>query len=39
MSLNRNQIVDWLYRCGEVFTKESDFSPAWTGPLVMRTTA
>ncbi len=25
MSLNRNQIVDWLYRCGEVFTKESDF--------------
>lgn len=25
MSLNRNQIVDWLYRCGEVFTKENDF--------------
>ncbi|MEH5011596.1 dihydroxyacetone kinase subunit DhaL [Phytobacter diazotrophicus] len=25
MSLNRNQIVDWLYRCGEIFTKESDF--------------
>ncbi|RDT55703.1 dihydroxyacetone kinase subunit DhaL [Phytobacter ursingii] len=25
MSLNRNQIVDWLYRCGEVFAKESDF--------------
>ena len=25
MSLNRNQIVDWLYHCGEVFTKESDF--------------
>ena len=25
MALNRNQIVDWLYRCGEGFTKESDF--------------
>ncbi|SQC45031.1 phosphoenolpyruvate-dihydroxyacetone phosphotransferase [Klebsiella pneumoniae] len=26
MSLNRTQIVDWLYRCGDIFTKESDFS-------------
>ena len=25
MSLNRTQIVNWLYRCGEIFTKESDF--------------
>lgn len=25
MSLNRTQIVDWLYRCGDIFTKESDF--------------
>ncbi|AFJ48097.1 dihydroxyacetone kinase subunit DhaL [Shimwellia blattae] len=25
MSLNRNQIVDWLYRCGEVFTAQCDF--------------
>lgn len=25
MSLSRMQIVGWLYRCGEVFTKESDF--------------
>lgn len=25
MSLSRTQIVDWLYRCGEIFTKESDF--------------
>ncbi|XVB27637.1 dihydroxyacetone kinase subunit DhaL [Citrobacter koseri] len=25
MSLNRTQIVDWLYRCGEIFTKESDY--------------
>ncbi|MGV4182588.1 dihydroxyacetone kinase, partial [Klebsiella pneumoniae] len=21
MSLNRTQIVDWLYRCGDIFTK------------------
>lgn len=25
MSLNRTQIVDWLYRCGDIFTKQSDF--------------
>ncbi|WP_394515364.1 dihydroxyacetone kinase subunit DhaL [Pantoea sp. SGAir0215] len=25
MSLTRAQIVNWLYRCGEVFTRESDF--------------
>lgn len=25
MSLTRSQIVRWLYRCGEVFTRESDF--------------
>ncbi|MCS4494242.1 MULTISPECIES: dihydroxyacetone kinase subunit DhaL [Pantoea] len=25
MSLTRAQIVSWLYRCGEVFTRESDF--------------
>ncbi|WET39026.1 dihydroxyacetone kinase subunit DhaL [Citrobacter enshiensis] len=25
MSLNRTQIVNWLYLCGEIFTKESDF--------------
>ena len=25
MSLNRTQIVNWLYRCGDIFTKESDF--------------
>lgn len=25
MSLNRMQIVNWLYRCGEIFTTESDF--------------
>ena len=25
MSLTRDQIVDWLYRCGEVFRTESDF--------------
>ncbi|AUV03004.1 MULTISPECIES: dihydroxyacetone kinase subunit DhaL [Enterobacteriaceae] len=25
MSLSRVQIVSWLYRCGEIFTKESDF--------------
>lgn len=25
MSLNRTQIVDWLYRCGDIFNKESDF--------------
>lgn len=25
MSLNRNQIVNWLYRCGDIFTRESDF--------------
>lgn len=25
MSLNRTQIVNWLYRCGEIFTTESDF--------------
>ena len=25
MSLTRDQIVDWLYRCGDVFTKEADF--------------
>jgi dihydroxyacetone kinase-like protein len=25
MSLTRDQIVDWLYRCGEVFTQEADF--------------
>ena len=25
MSLNRNQIVDWLYRCGEIFTAQCDF--------------
>ncbi|VTN11881.1 PTS-dependent dihydroxyacetone kinase, ADP-binding subunit dhaL [Raoultella terrigena] len=25
MSLNRTQIVNWLYRCGEIFTKERDF--------------
>ncbi|STT82067.1 phosphoenolpyruvate-dihydroxyacetone phosphotransferase [Klebsiella pneumoniae] len=25
MSLNRTQIVDWLYHCGDIFTKESDF--------------
>lgn len=25
MSLTRERIVDWLYRCGEVFTKEADF--------------
>ena len=25
MSLNRTQIVDWLYRSGDIFTKESDF--------------
>ena len=25
MSLSRTQIVDWLYRCGDIFTKESDF--------------
>jgi len=25
MSLNRNQIVSWLYRCGEIFTTQSSF--------------
>jgi len=25
MSLNRTQIVSWLYRCGDIFTRESDF--------------
>ncbi len=25
MSLNRKNIVDWLYRCGEIFTTQSDF--------------
>lgn len=25
MSLNRAQIVSWLYRCGEIFSKESDY--------------
>lgn len=25
MSLSRTQIVGWLYRCGEIFTKQSDF--------------
>jgi dihydroxyacetone kinase-like protein len=25
MSLNRTQIVNWLYRCGEIFTTKSDF--------------
>lgn len=25
MSLNRTQIVNWLYRCVEIFTTESDF--------------
>lgn len=25
MSLTRAQIVSWLYRCGEIFTRESDF--------------
>ncbi|MBW9452598.1 dihydroxyacetone kinase subunit DhaL [Citrobacter portucalensis] len=25
MSLNRTQIVNWLYRCCEIFTTESDF--------------
>lgn len=25
MSLNRNQIVDWLYRCGDIFTTQCDF--------------
>lgn len=25
MSLNRTQIVNWLYRCGEIFTAQSDF--------------
>ena len=25
MSLTRNQIVNWLYRCGEIFTRESSF--------------
>ncbi len=25
MSLNRTQIVNWLYRCGEIFTTESAF--------------
>lgn len=25
MSLNRTQIVNWLYRCGEIFTTESHF--------------
>ncbi|EML3649588.1 dihydroxyacetone kinase ADP-binding subunit DhaL [Citrobacter freundii] len=25
MSLNRTQIVNWLYRCGEILTTESDF--------------
>lgn len=25
MSLNRTQIVNWLYRCDEIFTTESDF--------------
>lgn len=25
MSLNREQIVSWLYRCGEIFSKESDY--------------
>ena len=25
MSLNRTQIVNWLYRCGDIFTKEKDF--------------
>lgn len=25
MSLNRTQIVNWLYRCGDIFTAQSDF--------------
>lgn len=25
MSLNRTHIVNWLYRCGGIFTKESDY--------------
>lgn len=25
MSLNKNQIVNWLYRCGNIFTTECDF--------------
>ena len=25
MSLNRENIVDWLYRCGEIFTTQCDF--------------
>jgi len=25
MSLNKNQIVNWLYRCGDIFTTERDF--------------
>lgn len=25
MSLTKNQIVNWLYRCGEIFTSECDF--------------
>jgi len=25
MSLNREQVVDWLYRCGDVFNQQCDF--------------
>jgi hypothetical protein len=39
MSLSRTQIVDWLYRCGDIFTKESDFLTGWTGKSAMPTTA
>lgn len=39
MSLNRTQIVNWLYRCGEIFTTESDFLTVWTGKLATPTTA
>ena len=38
MALTKQQVVDWLMRCGEVFSRERDFLTGWTPRSAMPTT-
>lgn len=38
MSLSRTQIVNWLTRCGDIFSTESEYLTDWIARLATLTT-
>ncbi len=38
MSLSRTQIVNWLTRCGDIFSTEASILPDWIAKLATLTT-